>query len=97
MAAANLDIEAVVRDRLAKIGLSDKVKPALIDGGVYTTLGKIAFAVSATPQTLTDAAVDNWADGLTTPIGIILGLYWGYIGDNGKYNGNYYNGYVGVI
>ena len=33
MAVANLDIEAVVRDRLAKIGLSDKVKPALIDGG----------------------------------------------------------------
>ena len=25
-------------------------------------------------------------------IGILLGLYWGYVGDNGKENGNYYNG-----
>ena len=26
------------------------------------------------------------------PIRVILGLYWGYMGDNGKENGNYYNG-----
>ena len=25
-------------------------------------------------------------------IGVILGLYWGHMGDNGKENGNYYNG-----
>ena len=25
------------------------------------------------------------------PIRVILGLYWGYIGDNGKENGNYYS------
>ena len=24
-----------------------------------------------------------------TPIGIILGLYWGYVWDNGKESGNY--------
>ena len=23
-------------------------------------------------------------------IQVLLGLYWGYIGDNGKYNGDYY-------
>ena len=23
---------------------------------------------------------------------IVLGFYWGYIGNNGKENGNYYNG-----
>ena len=28
----------------------------------------------------------------TTIIGYILGLYWGYMGYNGKANGNYYNG-----
>ena len=34
-------------------------------------------------------------------IGVILGLHWGYIGDNGKGNGNYYSilgllwGYIG--
>ena len=28
----------------------------------------------------------------TTIIGYILGLYWGYMGYNGKENGNYYNG-----
>ena len=25
------------------------------------------------------------------PIRVILGLYWGYMGDNGKENGNYYS------
>ena len=27
-------------------------------------------------------------------IRVILGLYWGYMGDNGKENGNYYMGYM---
>ena len=25
------------------------------------------------------------------PIRVLLGLYWGYMGDNGKENGNYYS------
>ena len=29
-------------------------------------------------------------------IRVILGLYWGYMGDNGKENGNYYNGLYGL-
>ena len=34
----------------------------------------------------------------TTIIGYILGLYWGYMGYNGKENGNYYNRvYIRVI
>ena len=28
----------------------------------------------------------------TSPIGVILGLYWGYIGDIGKEDANYYVG-----
>ena len=27
------------------------------------------------------------------PIRVILGLYWGYMGDNGKENGNYSIGF----
>ena len=30
------------------------------------------------------------------PIRVILGLYWGYMGDNGKENGNYYS-IIGII
>ena len=30
-------------------------------------------------------------------IGFILGLYGGYMGDNGKENGNYYNGLYGWL
>ena len=29
---------------------------------------------------------------IMVPIKGILGFYWGYIGDNGKENGNYYSG-----
>ena len=29
---------------------------------------------------------------IMVPVGAILGLYRGYLGDNGKENGNYYNG-----
>ena len=28
---------------------------------------------------------------------VILGLYWGSMGDNGKENGNYYNGFYGWL
>ena len=32
------------------------------------------------------------------PIRVLLGLYWGSMGDTGKENGNYYNGlYEGYI
>ena len=30
-------------------------------------------------------------------LGKIVGLYWGCIGDNGKENGNYYNGLYGRL
>ena len=31
------------------------------------------------------------------PIRVILGLYWDYMGYNGKENGNYYNGFYGWL
>ena len=31
---------------------------------------------------------------IMVPVRVILGLYWGYMGDNGKEDGNYY---IGVI
>ena len=31
------------------------------------------------------------------PIRVILGLYWGSMGDDGKENGNYYNGFYGWL
>ena len=38
---------------------------------------------------------------MPSPVRVILGLHCGYMGDNGKENGNYYNGlyrgYIGFI
>ena len=34
---------------------------------------------------------------IMVPIKVILGLYWGFMGDNGKENGNYYNGLYGWL
>ena len=30
------------------------------------------------------------------PLGVILGLHWDYMGDNGKEHRNYYNGFYRV-
>ena len=63
MASANLDSEAAFLDRAKKIGLTEETIQGLVDNG-YTTFGRLAFAVSATPTTLTDEAVDAWINGL---------------------------------
>ena len=34
---------------------------------------------------------------IMVPIRVILGLYWGSMGDNGKEHGNYYNGFYGWL
>ena len=34
---------------------------------------------------------------IMVPIREILGLYWGCMGENGKENGNYYNGLYGWL
>ncbi|CAE7217520.1 unnamed protein product [Symbiodinium sp. CCMP2456] len=46
-----------------KIGLTEDTLQGLLDNS-YNTFGRLAFAVSATPTTLTDEAVDAWIDGL---------------------------------
>ncbi|CAE7239643.1 unnamed protein product, partial [Symbiodinium sp. CCMP2456] len=63
MASANLDSEAAFVDRARKIGLTEDTLQGLLDNS-YNTFGRLAFAVSATPTTLTDEAVDAWIDGL---------------------------------
>ncbi|CAE7247692.1 unnamed protein product [Symbiodinium sp. CCMP2592] len=63
MASANLDSEAAFLDRARKIGLSEETLTGLLNNS-FNTFGRLAFAVSATPTTLTDEAVDNWIDGL---------------------------------
>jgi len=63
MASANLDSEAAFADRARKIGLTEDTLQGLLDNG-YNTFGRLAFAVSATPTTLTDEAVDAWIEGL---------------------------------
>ena len=63
MASANLDSEAAFLDRAKKIGFTEETIQGLVDNG-YTTFGRLAFAVSATPTTLTDEAVDAWINGL---------------------------------
>ena len=56
-----------------------------LSGKVMITNEREFFASRITPAMLQD-----------TPAGI-LGLYWGYMGDNGKENGNYYNGLYGCL
>ena len=63
MASANLDSEAAFTDRARKIGLTEDTLAGLLTNH-FNTFGRLAFAVSATPTTLTDEAVDNWIDGL---------------------------------
>ena len=40
------------------------------------------------------ALSDTW---VVVKIKVTLGLYWGYMGDNGKENGNYYDGLYGWL
>ena len=63
MASANLDSEAAFLDRARKIGLSEDTLQSLLSNS-FNTFGRLAFAVSATPTTLTDEAVDSWIDSL---------------------------------
>ena len=63
MASANLDSEAAFKDRAKKIGLSDETLQGLLANG-YNTFGRLAFAVAATPTSLTDEAVDAWITGM---------------------------------
>ena len=63
MASANLDSEAAFLDRARKIGLSEDTLQSLLTNN-FNTFGRLAFAVSATPTTLTDEAVDSWIDSL---------------------------------
>ena len=63
--ASALDSEAAFLDRLQHLGVSDPLKQELLDQG-FKTFGALAFAVSATPQALTDEAlrsVDQKVDG----------------------------------
>ncbi|CAE7659309.1 unnamed protein product [Symbiodinium necroappetens] len=46
-----------------KVGLTEETLQGLLENG-YNTFGRLAFAVSATPTTLTDEAVDAWIEGL---------------------------------
>ena len=50
--------------------------------------------VTAKAQAALDRYVGKGATRLCfpVPIKVILGLHWGYVGDNGKDNGNYYDG-----
>ncbi|CAE7830851.1 unnamed protein product [Symbiodinium sp. CCMP2592] len=66
MSSVILDSEASFRERCSKIGLSNDLLSRLIDAG-YNTFGKLAFAASATPQGLTDEAVDAWLATVVTP------------------------------
>ncbi|CAE7725562.1 unnamed protein product [Symbiodinium sp. CCMP2592] len=66
MSSVILDSEASFRERCSKIGLSNDLLSRLIDAG-YNTFGKLAFAASATPQGLTDEAVDAWLSTVVTP------------------------------
>ena len=56
--------------------------------------------VTAKAQAALDRYVGEGATrlGFPVPIKVILELHWGYVGDTGKENGNYYDGlYEGAV
>ena len=59
MAGVTLDSEAAFQERCVKIGMSEATQGVLFAKG-YNTYGHLAFAISASPTALDDAAVRTW-------------------------------------
>ena len=60
-----LDSKAAFADRLKQLGIEDALKGELQDRG-FETFGSLAFAVSTTPQQITDAVLEAWLLKVTT-------------------------------
>ena len=60
-----LDSKAAFAERLKQLGVEDELKAELQSKG-FETYGSLAFAVSTTPQQVTDAILDAWLSKVTT-------------------------------
>ena len=60
-----LDSKAAFADRLKQLGIEDALTGELQDRG-FETFGSLAFAVSTTPQQITDAVLEAWLLKVTT-------------------------------
>ena len=54
-----LDSKAAFAERMRQLGVEDELKGELQTKG-FETFGSLAFAVSTTPQQITDAILDAW-------------------------------------
>ena len=60
-----LDSKAAFSERLKQLGVEDELKVELQAKG-FETYGSLAFAVSTTPQQVTDTILDAWLAKVTT-------------------------------
>lgn len=60
-----LDSKAAFVERMRQLGVEDELKGELQRKG-FETFGSLAFAVSTTPQQITDAILDTWLSKVTT-------------------------------
>lgn len=66
MAGVTLDSEAAFKERALKIGLTS-ANHATLEGAGYSTFGSLAFAVSASPNSVTEEEVREWIRSVFTP------------------------------
>ena len=59
-----LDSKAAFLERLRQLGAEDELKQELKTKG-FETFGSLAFAVSTTPQQITDTVLDEWLKKVT--------------------------------
>eukprot|EP00435_Cladocopium_sp_Y103_P027530 s3375_g6.t2 len=57
--AAMLDSQATFKERMNQLGVEEALQQELQAKG-FNTYGSLAFAVSTTPQQITDAVLDSW-------------------------------------
>lgn len=60
-----LDSKAAFAERLKQLGVEEELRVEL-QGRGFDTFGSLAFAVSTTPQQITDAVLDAWLARVTT-------------------------------
>ena len=63
-AMSALDSKAAFAERMKQLGVEDELKGEL-QGKGFETFGSLAFAVSTTPQQITDAVLDTWLSKVT--------------------------------
>ena len=66
MAGVTLDSEAAFKERALKVGLT-AANHSILEGAGYSTFGSLAFAVSASPNSVTEEEVRDWIRTVFTP------------------------------